>query len=197
MVDLIENGGVAILPTETVYGLAGRADQSETIDKIYNIKGRDFNKPLALCVNTIAMANHYGFMTGLAEELAKAFWPGPLSLIVKARNIELDPRLYGRNSRGEKTISMRCPQADWTASMKELPLALTSANPSGEPAPINIQQATAYIGAKVDAIYNGSPCEIGVASTILLIEGQNGTILREGSLTAKDLTAYNIYRDKK
>ena len=80
-ITVLNHGGVAILPTETVFGLAGRADQKETVDRLYTIKGRDFDKPLALCVENLEMANIYGHMSGLASELASAFWPGPLSLV--------------------------------------------------------------------------------------------------------------------
>jgi len=195
MVDTLIHGGVAILPTETVYGLAGRADDKEAVDRIYAVKGRAFAKPLALCVPHLEAAHIYGQMSGLAGELAKAFWPGPLSLIVRARNNKLDKRLYGRNAQGQKTISMRCPQADWTQALQDIPLALTSANPSGLAAPLNIDDAAAYIGDSVDAIYGGPPCSIGISSTILSIEGHKAQILRQGSLTPKDFARFNIEGD--
>jgi len=178
----LNNGGVAILPTETVFGLAGRADHQETVDRLYTIKGRNFDKPLALCVENLEMANSYGHMSGLASELARAFWPGPLSLVVKARHNKLDSRLYGENIKGQKTISMRCPQSDWRKALKGLPLALTSANPSGKAAPLNIEDAVSYIGESVDAILEGPPCPIGLSSTILAIKDRHITILRQGSL---------------
>ena len=192
MVDTLRHGGVAILPTETVYGLAARADDKNAIDRIYQIKGRDFDKPLALCVDNLDVANSFGVMSGLAAELAENFWPGPLSLVVKARAKKLDPRLYGRNGHGRKTISMRCPQADWLRSLKDIPLALTSANVSGQPAPLNVKDASDYIGDEVDIIYDGPPCQIGVSSTILAIEGRRAMILRQGSLQAEDFSAFNI-----
>jgi len=199
-IDTLTHGGIAILPTETVYGLAGRADNKEAIDRIFALKGRKFDKPLALCVENLDKADAYGVMSGLAGELAQAFWPGPLSLVVKARRViagrtKLDARLYGQNERGQKTISMRCPQADWTAAMQGLPLALTSANPSGEAAPLNIDEANAYIGDGVDAIHSGPPCSLGISSTILSVQGRKATILRQGTLTAEDFVAFNIEGD--
>lgn len=190
--DALSHGGLAILPTETVYGLAARADIKASIDRIYTVKGRDFDKPLALCVENLDMAETYGFMSGLAAELAQEFWPGPLSLIVKARRSKLDPRLYGKDKHGRKTISLRCPQADWRTSINGLPLALTSANPSGLKAPLNIDDAIAYIGDGVDAIAKGPPCAIGVSSTILAIHGREATVLRQGSVKPEDLVAFNI-----
>ncbi len=185
-------GGLAILPTETVYGLAAPADNKASIDRIYTLKGREFDKPLALCVENIKMAESYGFMRGLAAELAQEFWPGPLSLIVKAKGSKLDDRLYGRNNNGRKTISLRCPEADWLKSLGGMPLALTSANPSGQDAPTNVEQASAYIGDGVDAILSGPPCAVGVSSTIFAIDGREATILRQGSLTPEDFMAFNI-----
>jgi len=191
----LKNGGIAILPTETVYGLAARADNKEAIDRIYHIKGRDFDKPLALCVENMEMANSYGLMTGLARELADAFWPGPLSLVVKTQNRKLDSRLYGQDKHGNKTISMRCPQASWLTSIHGIPLALTSANPSGQAAPLNVDHAVSYIGDGVDAIYGGPPCDVGISSTILSIDGRKATILRQGSVTPEDLITFNIEGD--
>jgi len=195
-INTLLHGGIAILPTETVYGLAGRADNPEVVNRIYALKGRDFDNPLALCVENIGMANTYGTMTGLASELAQSFWPGPLSLVVKARgHNKLDSRLYGKNQRGQITISMRCPQADWLASIQDIPLALTSANPSGQPAPLSSDQAAAYLGDGVDAIYSGPPCHVGVSSTILSIDGRQVKILRQGSLYPEDFVAFNIEGD--
>jgi len=175
-INTLLHGGIAILPTETVYGLAGRADNPEVVNRIYALKG--------------------GTMTGLASELAQSFWPGPLSLVVKARgHNKLDSRLYGKNQRGQITISMRCPQADWLASIQDIPLALTSANPSGQPAPLSSDQAAAYLGEGVDAIYSGPLCHVGVSSTILSIDGRQVQILRQGSLYPEDFVAFNIEGD--
>ena len=190
--DALAHGGLAILPTETVYGLAARADRKASIDRIYTLKGREFDKPLALCVENIEMAETYGFMRGLAAELAQEFWPGPLSLIVKAKRSKLDDRLYGRNKNERKTISLRCPEADWLKSLGGMPLALTSANPSGQEAPVNVNEASTYIGDGVDAILSGPPCTLGVSSTILAIDGREAKILRQGNLTPEDFMAYNI-----
>lgn len=190
--DTLRHGGLTILPTETVFGLAARADNKASVDRIYTVKGREFDKPLALCVENLDMAETYGFMSGLAAELAQEFWPGPLSLIVKARRSKLDPRLYGKDKNGRKTISLRCPQADWRKSINDLPLALTSANPSGLKAPLNVDEAITYIGDGVDAILSGPPCAIGVSSTILAIHGREAMVLRQGSVTPEDLVAFNI-----
>jgi len=102
----LDAGEVVILPTETVYGLAARADMADAVSKIYDIKGRDFDKPLAVCV------------------------PGSLTLVLNVKDgTALDPRVTS-NSSGVATIALRCPDADWRADISD-PLALTSANRSG------------------------------------------------------------------
>lgn len=188
----LHGGGLAILPTETVYGLAARADMPNSVARIYELKGRDFDKPLALCVENLDMAKDYADMSGLAGALAQTYWPGPLSLVVKARNTGLSPHLYGRKGTGEKTISLRCPQASWRPFINGLPLALTSANPSGQDAPLNIRDAKTAIGQGVDTTLSGPPCALGISSTILAIEGRHARVLRQGSLTLEDFNAFDI-----
>lgn len=189
----LETGGTAIVPTETVYGLAARADNAQAVDRIYQIKGRSFDKPLALCVKDMSAAVLYGQMSGFAKDLAAAFWPGPLSLVVKAKPgaPKLDARLYGENKLGEPTIALRCPQADWISLIDpDIPIALTSANPSGENAPRTLPEAKAYIGDKVDYTYNGADCAVGISSTIMTVEERGFKILRQGSIKAEDIAPF-------
>lgn len=194
--DALQSGGLAIVPTETVYGLAARADRENAVNRIYDLKGRGFDKPLALCVENLDMAKIYGHISGLAEELANAFWPGPLSLVVKAKKPKngpkLDARLYAKDKDGNTTISLRCPQSKWLSATGGLPLSLTSANISGQPDPLNVQDAAASLGKGVDAILAGPPCAIGLSSTVMAINGRNAIILRSGSLTPEDFVPFNI-----
>ena len=137
-------------------------------------------------------------MSDFAKDLAIAFWPGPLSLVVKASSggTKLDTRLYGQNLKGESTISLRCPQTDWISRINSnIPVALTSANPSGSPAPRRLQDAKAYIGDKVDFIYNGADCAIGISSTILAVDTRGFKILRQGSIKAEDIAPF-MRRDR-
>lgn len=190
----LTNGGVCILPTETVYGLAGHAYNSDAIDKIYAIKGRDFNKPLALCVRDIGMMYEYTSDIDIAPLLTAVFWPGPLSLVVEA-DLDCHPfdrRLMGKNEDGKKTISFRCPDAEWRKKISIMPLALTSANRSGESDTRTAHDARAAIGAEVDYILDGPDCEIGVASTILAVKGKTAKVLRQGSLGPEDFAPYDI-----
>jgi L-threonylcarbamoyladenylate synthase len=188
----LKNAGVVILPTETVYGLAARADTSSAIDKIYAIKGRAFNKPLALCIRDIKQAEVYGQFSPLAQELANHFWPGPLSLIVPTKfDAGLDTRVLGKGANGQKTISFRCPDANWRDELS-LPLALTSANRSGEPETLSAKAAVSALGHEVEAVLDGPDCSVGLASTILTINGNTARVLRQGSLTPEDFAPFDI-----
>ncbi len=181
VIDKINSGGVCVLPTETVYGIACRADNAEAVERIYAIKGRGFDKPLAVCVSDLKMAESLAKFDPLASHLATEFWPGALTLVLPAKDKTLDARCY----QGE-TIALRCPDIEWSKSLTA-PLALTSANKSGEPA-----ATTAETGLEVDAVLDTGPSREKIPSTILLV--QNGKIrcLREGALKADALAAYDI-----
>jgi len=177
----IEAGGVCMLPTETVYGVACRADNPDTIDRIYAIKGRDFDKPLAVCVRNIEAAKKLALFDETAQRLAREFWPGPLTLVLPVQNKTLDKRCY----QGE-TIALRCPDISWRESFAH-PLALTSANKSGEPA-----ATTADTGLDVDEVLDTGPSRTKIPSTILLVKNGKIKCLREGALKADLLAAYDI-----
>lgn len=189
----LKTGGMALLPTETVYGLAVDPTQTDAVDRLYALKGRVFNKPLALCVKSLKQADHYGDMRGLARKLAKTFWPGPLTIIVPAHDpLDLDPRLLSTNRTGQKTIALRCPDIAWAKRLKSLPLALTSANPSGAPDPLTFREAFHTMGSQVQA-YIDSPTEgRGLPSTILSVSGRSVKILREGRLSADAFAKFDI-----
>lgn len=178
---VIDSSGVCVLPTETVYGLASRADNPDAIEKIYTIKGRDFDKPLAVCIPNLDAAKQLAQFDTLAEKLADEFWPGALTLVLPVDNKSLDTRCY----QGE-TIALRCPDIEWRKQF-DYPLALTSANKSGEPA-----ATTANTGLEVDAVLDTGPSREKVPSTILLVANGKIKCLREGALKADALAAYDI-----
>jgi len=178
---IIDEGGVCILPTETVYGIACLADDAAAIDRIYAIKGRDFDKPLAVCVPNLTEAKKLASFCPIATRLAGQFWPGPLTLVLPVGERSLDMRCY----QGE-TIALRYPDIDWHESFT-VPLALTSANKSGEPA-----ATTAETGLDVDAVLDAGPSREKVPSTILLVKDGKIKCLREGALKADALAAFDI-----
>lgn len=175
-------GGVVILPTETVYGIAAKANDAAAISRIYEIKGRDFDKPLAVCISGIEQAKTLAIFTPLAVKLTEQFWPGPLTLILPAKDKTLHERCY----QGD-TIALRCPDISWREALTKTPLVLTSANKSGEP-----DALTAQTDLPVDAVLDAGHVSGGTPSTILKIDGEHITLLREGALTASSLAAYDI-----
>lgn len=178
---VLSDGGVALLPTETVYGLACRADHKTAIDKIYMIKGRDFNKPLAVCVRDITQAETLGVLNETARELAAQHWPGSLTIIIAAKpGINLDQRCLSKN-KDESIIALRCPDAAWRDQITA-PFALTSANRSGEPDCTSYDAAMLEFGAEVDlSVPTDTPLS-GAPSTIIAVDNETIRILRQGDL---------------
>ena len=177
----LNKGGVVLLPTETVYGIAARADSPDAVSKIYAIKGRDFDKPLAVCVRNLEQALDLAVFDKASLALAERHWPGSLTLVLNLREIaELDPRVTGK-VQGIRTIALRCPDADWRNSI-HTPLALTSANRSGQPDCVDYESAQQELGdelaagLKTDAPLSGAP------STIIRIDSGKLTVLRQGDL---------------
>jgi len=191
--DVLARGGVAIVPTETVYGLAARPDNKASIDKIYRLKGRDFNKPLALCVR---YEKHYKDLvewSPLARALAQAFWPGPLTLVMPAKMPSaLDKRLYSQDAQGRTTLALRCALTNWSPYCETMPLALTSANLSGDADATSFDAAYAIFGEQVDGAFQDMWACQGTPSTILALDGRTAKILRLGAMTASDFAPFDI-----
>lgn len=181
----LELGEPAILPTETVYGLAARADMPTAIDRLYEIKGRASDKPLALCVTNAEMANVYANVTPAIMRLIKAFWPGPLTIVSEAKQSSgLDHRVVGPSG----TVGLRCPKASWAETLV-WPLALTSANISGGPDPRTFAEAQSAFVPKIAGLDAGA-CEFGLASTVVQIVDGRAEILRQGGITLGDMEPY-------
>ncbi len=197
---VLQYDGIVIVPTETVYGLATRADRPESVQRLYDIKGREFKKPLALCVSGLGMAKHYGKFSRIAQNMAKKHWPGPLTLVVPAAEPDffnqLAPQMYGTNERGDPTIAMRCPDISWRENVRAnghpYPVALTSANRSGDPDPKTASDAIKAVGLDVDDVWMGPACEDGLPSTIVTLAEDTPRILREGALPRKALKRWKV-----
>jgi len=186
--EIIRQGGLVIVPTETVYGLAANAYDAEAVAEIYRVKGRPEVKPISLLV--ASMRDVERVCTDIpqaAYRLAERFWPGPLTMILpKAREV---PEIVAA---GGSTLGVRCPASPLTLALireSGAPLAAPSANPSGEPGPVNAEEAAAYFLHKVPCILDGGPCTVGVASTILDLTVSPPRILRQGGLAEEILTA--------
>lgn len=183
--DCIREGGLVAVPTETVYGLAGNGLSKDAVERIYEIKGRPEQKPLSLMVpGPEAIERYCEAVPEAASILARAFWPGPLTLILKSKDIVPDIVRAG----GE-TVGLRCPDHPMTLELLNtcgVPLAAPSANPSGRPSPKTAAEVEAYFGPDL-AVLDGGPCGIGVESTILDLTVMPYRILRQGALPEADI----------
>jgi len=180
----LNSGDLAILPTETVYGLAGAARFPMAIDAIYAAKGRDFDKPLAVVVPDLPTAEILAEFSETSRDLADKFWPGPLTLVLNAKkNLPLDPRTLGIFE-GQTTIALRCPDTEWRSKLTG-PLALTSANQSGQPDLTRMEDVEKLPSAFFEniqwSIESDEPMS-GKATTILRVSGNEIIVLRQGEL---------------
>ncbi len=184
--EIIRNGGLCAVPTETVYGLAGNGLNEDAVRKIYEVKGRPAIKPLSLMVpGSKAMDKYCVNVPQGARLLAQRFWPGPLTIVLKAKKFIPGIVLAGGN-----TVGLRCPQHEMTLRLLELaqcPFAAPSANPSGEESPKNAGKVLEYFNGKIDAVIDGGACGIGKESTIIDMSAAPYRILRMGALGYEDV----------
>lgn len=186
--DIIKSGGLVAVPTETVYGLAGNGLNASAVNDIYEVKGRPTVKPLSLMVPDVsAMQRYCHDVPEQAKLLAEKFWPGPLTIVLKAKNSIPAIVLAGGD-----TVGLRCPDHPLTLKLLEacgLPLAAPSANPSSEESPKNADKVIDYFDGKIDAVIDGGHCGIGLESTIIDMSNTPYRILRQGALPAEDITS--------
>lgn len=187
--EIIRRGGLVGVPTETVYGLAGNGLDEQAVRQIYEVKGRPEVKPLALMVTDAGEMERYcRDVPEAAKALAEKFWPGPLSIVLKAKT-DIVPDIVRA---GGETVSLRCPDHPMTLEalrLSGLPFAAPSANPSGSPSPKTAEEVCAYFSGRIDAVIDGGPCGIGRESTILDMSRTPYRILRQGALPAEEIEA--------
>jgi L-threonylcarbamoyladenylate synthase len=187
---VLARGGLVALPTETVYGLAARADSDEAVAAIYRAKGRpDFN-PLIVHVEDLAQAASLAEIDLRAERLAAAFWPGPLTMVLPRR---VDAPLAAPVTAGLPTVALRCPAHPVMRAVlaaAALPLAAPSANRSGAVSPTSAEHVAGSLGDRVDLIVDGGACEAGIESTIVALRADGGwQMLRPGPITEPQISA--------
>lgn len=181
---VIAAGGTVAVPTETVYGLAARADDDAAVAGIYRAKGRpDFN-PLIVHVPDVTAAQALALFDDRAKALAAAFWPGALTMVLPRKE---SAGLAAAVSAGLPTVALRCPaHAVMQALLKTcgLPLAAPSANRSGGVSPTSAAHVVASLGERVDLVLDGGETEQGIESTIVGLRA-DGTwaVLRPGPIT--------------
>lgn len=176
------DGALVILPTETVYGLAADAANPEAIARLYEAKGRPRFNPLIAHVADRAMAERVAPLPPLAAQLADAFWPGPLTLVVPNGDGEAVCDLARA---GLDTVALRAPAhplAQAVIAGFGRPVCAPSANRSGRPSPTTFADAIEETGPSAAAALDGGPCAVGVESTVVAIIGDEARLLRPGGL---------------
>ena len=178
----LERGGVVVVPTDTVYGLATRADNPKGIERIYELKGRPDDKPFQVLVAGVDALEDFAEVTAVASKLAAAFWPGPLTIVLPAG------RSAPEGVVREGLIGLRAPNHPLALELVAAsgPLAATSANLSGEPTPTTVDALLDLFGPRVDAYVDGGAIETR-ASTVVKVDDGKIEILRAGPITAEAL----------
>lgn len=185
--DVLRAGGLVAVPTETVYGLAARADSAEAVAKIYEAKGRPSFNPLIVHVRDEEQAARYADLPGAARSLADAYWPGPLTLVLSLRQ---DTGLAPAVTAGLDTVALRAPAHPVMRALLEaidFPLAAPSANRSGYISPTTAGHVLASLDGRIDLVLDGGPCEAGLESTIAAIRADGSVdVLRPGPIDLGD-----------
>lgn len=184
-VDLLLSGGIVALPTETVYGLGADATDESAVAKIFEAKNRPAFDPLIVHVPSIDAVKEISELDERAEALLLAFSPGPLTVVLKKKNII--PDLV---TSGHPTVAVRIPGHPVMLDVLNksgLFIAAPSANPFGYTSPTTAEHVADQLGHKVDGIVDGGPCQVGVESTIVDLSGEQPKVLRLGGMALEQL----------
>lgn len=186
--EILKKGGLAAIPTETVYGLAADALNGEAVAKIFAAKGRPMDNPLIVHVAEFEDIERFALVREIpeaAKKLAKVFWPGPLTIIMKKGGVIPD-----EVSAGLDTVAIRLPShpsARAIIKAADTPLAAPSANLSGSPSPTTAQHVMNDMDGKIDAVFDGGACGVGVESTVITLAQGTPRLLRPGKVTLEEL----------
>ncbi len=184
--NILRDGGIAAIPTETVYGLAANAYDEAAVAKIFAAKGRPQDNPLIVHIAEPEMINELAEYLPLgAKECAERFWPGPFTMILPRSKA-----VPASVSAGLDTVAVRMPSnpvARAIISACGLPLAAPSANLSGSPSPTTAQRVLEDMDGKIDAVVISNDCEVGVESTVITLCTSPVRLLRPGAVTLDEL----------
>ena len=187
----IRQGGIAVFPTETVYGIGTNGLKENSVKRLYEVKQRPLNKPISLLVNGINMINEIAQeITDLEKALIKEFFPGPLTIILKKKDTV--PNIVTANS---NMVGVRMPSNEIALKLIEyagVPIATPSANISGKPSGTNMEDIIKDFEEKVDYFIDDGPSKIGISSTIVQVIDGAPHILRQGKITEEQIM--NIYK---
>lgn len=185
--EIIRAGGLVAFPTETVYGLGANALDAEAVKRIYETKGRPSDNPLILHVSSIAMTESLVEINWRARLLMEKFWPGPLSIVLPAKEI-----VPARTRGGLPTAAVRMPDTAVALALIEksgLPIAAPSANISGRPSPTDAATVRQEIGDIIPLVIDGGDTRLGLESTVIDMTGEHPVLLRPGGLPKEAVEA--------
>ena len=182
--EILRNGGLVGIPTETVYGLAANALDGNAVAKIFKAKGRPADNPLIVHISDFSDIERFNLVEQVpdtAKKLAEAFWPGPLTIIMK--RTDAVPKEV---SAGLDTVAIRFPShktAQAIISQAGVPLAAPSANLSGSPSPTTALHVMSDLNGKIDAVVDGGMSDVGLESTVITLAESVPRVLRPGGVT--------------
>lgn len=183
---VIRRGGLVAFPTETVYGLGANALDPAAVARIFEAKGRPRYNPLIVHVDGVAAARRLALSwPPLADVLAEAFWPGPLTMVLPRR-----PEVPEIVSAGLPTVALRVPAHPVALALLRaaaLPIVAPSANPSTALSPTRAEHVVRALGDRIDLVLDAGPTGVGIESTVLDLSGERPVLLRPGALSAADL----------
>ncbi len=184
--EILKNGGVVGIPTETVYGLAANAYNPDAIKKIFTAKGRPQDNPLIVHIASIdTLYEIASEISDTALKCAEKFWPGPLTMVLKKTD-----KIPSAVSAGLSTVAIRMPSNKTARELilkSGLALAAPSANTSGSPSPTTANHVLNDLDGKIDAVLIGEDCKVGVESTVITLVGDRPVLLRPGGITLEQL----------
>ena len=185
--EALRDGKLVSFPTETVYGLGGDASSEAAVARIFDAKGRPTFNPLIVHLPLIAEVDAIAVMDQRARDLADAFWPGPLTMVLPRRP---EAKLSRLVSAGLPSVAVRVPSHPLAHALllkAGVPVAAPSANRSGTISPTRADHVAASLDGRIDFILDGGSCSVGVESTVIDLTGPQATVLRPGGVTPADL----------
>ena len=185
-IEVLRNGGIVIFPTETVYGIGTNAYCEKSVEKIYEIKERPEEKPLSILVSNVNEISKYAIINNsMEEQIIKNFMPGPITIILEKR-----PEVFNYITSGKNTIGIRIPDNKIILKILEalkLPIVAPSANISGHPSGIELNEILPDFENKVDICIDGGKSELSESSTIVQVVDNEIKVLRQGKILKQDI----------
>ena len=185
-VNVITRGGIAIYPTDTVYGLGCDPFNEKAVEKIFKLKKRDLRKPIPLLVSDLEAVEKLAYVDELAYKVMKSFWPGPLTILIEVKKNAVPSIVTAKLNK----IGLRQPKCEITLKLIEAVggfLTGTSANISGKEAPSDVETAIRYFGKDIDLVLDAGKTPITIPSTVIDLTTRPLKVVREGPISKEDL----------